>query len=980
MKIRSIHITNFGNLSGYDAKFDDLTSFCEKNGFGKSTIAAFIRAMFYGLDTTKDNEVGFKDREHYNPFKGGRFGGNIVFEYRGKECRIEREFDSKSQTKDEMKVFVDGIEAKKKEEKAQFDGEKLFGLDKESFLRTVFIAPETDDDKISGTTKGVNAKLTGIIENEDEENLSDAIKILDTFSKDLSGRGKKIDTIKKEIRNNEEDLSNIAIKEKSLRTLYEEKGRLNEEIKKLDSDIKEAMKSNAKASNIRFYKDHLAQAAEAKKEIDKYAEKYTKGFPEDRELGDFSNDISIVNSNKKIIETMTLDSKKIERRKELEKFFPKKIPEKDETKKLEDIAAEIGKTKEKLSNSALNEEKTARFGILSDIFTKKHPSADETRDLFNMFRDREKIGNSLEAQRSSFASEKLDELSERFDGKLSDEKVDGFEKAYDDYKAAAAERETASKVAYDRSGIEAENEKRSGKTVAITASVILALILVAGIVLLVLNYKTPGLIMIALAVVLAFALAIGILFKRMNDSEKGPADKAGLERQRKISAAEDKMSIAKNRFYGIVSAFGCVENNIDADYTKLMIDIRDYNDLQEKQSEKSIDIKRAEGQLSEVESSIDDFYDEYVPNGYGKDIEGFTAFLNEEKEYSDLEKDFANSKENAQKLTDQLTEQKEIFNSMLYDLGIETDGSEDAAELAGNIDDLADELRSIKEEERSVREKSETAKRDIREASERIDSLLDRYDIKPEADEQIDSFYDRIKDDKIRCGELVRTYEKRIAEAKDFSEKNGLTEKDSQTDEKDIPEYDIDSLNKKRDDKGKARLGIDSQISELEDATSQKGDLISEREEMREKLAEFEKKNVYAVKAREFLEKADNRMREKYIKPVMERFKGYMNKIDKNDMKNVSVDKDFKVRYDIDGTMKEDKYLSSGQKSIESLCLRFAIIDVLYKDEEKPFLILDDPFVYVDSDHMKENIAVLKDLSKEYQIIYLCCHESRDIK
>ena len=50
MKILSCYIANFGCIKNKEYKFNEhLNSFCEDNGQGKSTLAAFIRAMFYGF-------------------------------------------------------------------------------------------------------------------------------------------------------------------------------------------------------------------------------------------------------------------------------------------------------------------------------------------------------------------------------------------------------------------------------------------------------------------------------------------------------------------------------------------------------------------------------------------------------------------------------------------------------------------------------------------------------------------------------------------------------------------------------------------------------------------------------------------------------------------------------------------------------------------------------------------------------------------
>ena len=48
MRLISCHIENFGKLSDFSCEFSGgLNIICEDNGWGKSTFAAFIRAMFY---------------------------------------------------------------------------------------------------------------------------------------------------------------------------------------------------------------------------------------------------------------------------------------------------------------------------------------------------------------------------------------------------------------------------------------------------------------------------------------------------------------------------------------------------------------------------------------------------------------------------------------------------------------------------------------------------------------------------------------------------------------------------------------------------------------------------------------------------------------------------------------------------------------------------------------------------------------------
>jgi uncharacterized protein YhaN len=58
------------------------------------------------------------------------------------------------------------------------------------------------------------------------------------------------------------------------------------------------------------------------------------------------------------------------------------------------------------------------------------------------------------------------------------------------------------------------------------------------------------------------------------------------------------------------------------------------------------------------------------------------------------------------------------------------------------------------------------------------------------------------------------------------------------------------------------------------------------------------------------------------------------------------------------------------------ICTRFALVKAMFKGEQ-PFLILDDPFVNLDKNKIKNALAFLNELSKEHQLLYFTCHESR---
>ena len=81
MKLKELYIENFGGLHQYALNFDaGITTVVEPNGFGKTTLAEFIRAMFYGFPR-KSKTLEKSLRQKYTPWNGGQFGGNLTFEY-----------------------------------------------------------------------------------------------------------------------------------------------------------------------------------------------------------------------------------------------------------------------------------------------------------------------------------------------------------------------------------------------------------------------------------------------------------------------------------------------------------------------------------------------------------------------------------------------------------------------------------------------------------------------------------------------------------------------------------------------------------------------------------------------------------------------------------------------------------------------------------------------------------------------------------
>lgn len=165
MYLYNCHIENFGKL--HDATLDfteNPTVICRENEWGKSTLAAFIRVMFYGFENeNKRGNALERERVYYKPWQGGAYGGELEFGIGGKRYRMNRTFGAK-ETEDTFTLY-DGATGIPSNDFSAKIGEELFRINSEAFRRTVFAA---QNDCVTATTDSINAKLGNLAETMDD--------------------------------------------------------------------------------------------------------------------------------------------------------------------------------------------------------------------------------------------------------------------------------------------------------------------------------------------------------------------------------------------------------------------------------------------------------------------------------------------------------------------------------------------------------------------------------------------------------------------------------------------------------------------------------------------------------------------------------------------------------------------------------------------------------------------------------------------
>ena len=203
MRISKIHIENFGKLHNFDLNFDDnLVQIYNKNGWGKTTLSIFIKAMFYGMPAKSRGDEFKYERTKYQPWQGGNYGGYIEFENNGTLYRVTR-FFAKTPEDDFYELL--NLKTNKRENLEKIPlGEQLFNLGVESFVMTAFF-PQLDFK--SSSNAAISASLTGVNKYQDDlDKIQGALKRL----KDRKNLIKRQMVKSDEIENNKSQMNNVS--------------------------------------------------------------------------------------------------------------------------------------------------------------------------------------------------------------------------------------------------------------------------------------------------------------------------------------------------------------------------------------------------------------------------------------------------------------------------------------------------------------------------------------------------------------------------------------------------------------------------------------------------------------------------------------------------------------------------------------------------------------------------------------------------
>lgn len=306
MIINKIYVSSFGKLQNFSYEFKEgMNIVLAQNGFGKTTLASFIKVMLYGFGNKSVRDDVKNERKKYAPWAGGVYGGYMEFSIEGKHYKLEKTFGKTE--KDDVVTLYDLSTNKKLDFNGEI-GEKYFEIDADAFCKSIYF-PETD--LSSFDNESLKSKLSNCIERADDcVDYEKALKVLENEQKLLAtkkGGGGKIGELNSSLKNvnDEIDLCQKSCElvknyESKLQLLIRDVERLETEKRKLDAFVQSNQRQLEFIEKQKHLKSLEKDIASFNQKLNEYKAFFAKHLPTMEEVDrmlNLSKEIALIEEN-----------------------------------------------------------------------------------------------------------------------------------------------------------------------------------------------------------------------------------------------------------------------------------------------------------------------------------------------------------------------------------------------------------------------------------------------------------------------------------------------------------------------------------------------------------------------------------------------------------------------------------------------------------------------------------------------------------
>lgn len=958
MKLISCHIENFGKISNYDHDFQEgCNVICERNGWGKSTLMAFLRVMLYGFANESKRSGLENERKRYKPWQKGIYGGNLTFEADGKTYRCYRVFGDKEK-EDQFRLLDAGTNLESNDFSEKL-GEELFQIDQDSFLKSACIIQTKSDIQFVGTTGSMNAKLGNLMEETGDISQFEAVdkKLSDLLNRMSPKR--TTGSLYKQKKEIEEYSFEITKKGKLEQAAADKRKERQEEAgrKKLLEEERDQVNAKQKQLVIqekrKHYRELLRERDQKQEEFEIQRKCLPEVLPDEEGLELMIKMADEMEENHSAMEIYAFSAEEEQALKAYEERFANQqnvhqqldhsvcgqegtdgvmpeccLPEEEE---MNQTRAEIQRWREnnkKLKELQLSEEDCRKLAVYRGRFPAVPPEEDE---LERLIRSWEKRNQKKEALSTKEASLNMARMT-----------------AKQAAEAAAREAEVAKAEAMAKAAAAASAKKSAvvGMRIFLTGALVMVF---AGIFLLMTDHMTAGIAVLFLSLIMA---GMAVLF--------------GMRSTKIDTLAAHKKSSQHEYDHGGTAGEAYLADAVIPD-----ADAMSKEDMVADGLER--EIREDERFIYETETKIRRYFESYHMeweeyrisdelHQLKNDVREYRNLMAQEERYSRQEKEYHN---------DELQRRIEAFLGR-YNLP-ENIASGEYGELLQKLAGDVEKYRQLKEKKVCYMQRAGI----YGQQKEKIHNYLKELPLDPAEDlhAQLLELQKRLgicigKQQALSSAQrtLTEYEEKEDVEALQIEPEGEILESAEQLYER---------QNEISEQMEKVQNNIYACNKQLEE-NEEKIERINEQEIILEELKEAYdaalKKYQHLESTQKYLKIAKERFTEKYMAPLMNGFRKYYEILTGEKAAKFRLDANAQLTVDEQGFPRLPELLSAGYRDIAGLCMRMALIDAMYQDKA-PFILLDDPFVNYDEQNLRGGMDFLKKASEKYQIIYFTCRE-----
>ena len=200
-----------------------------------------------------------------------------------------------------------------------------------------------------------------------------------------------------------------------------------------------------------------------------------------------------------------------------------------------------------------------------------------------------------------------------------------------------------------------------------------------------------------------------------------------------------------------------------------------------------------------------------------------------------------------------------------------------------------------------------------------------------------------------------------------------------------VPEHDMDTVKRQIDFYRSAINAVKTQENDLErqraslEAKTQPPSILyGKRDAVKKKLESYRIKYDALGLALDMIGESGDYMKSTISPKIAQIASEYLANATNDKYGEMTLTTDLNVSVMTDTGEKSVEYLSSGAKDTAYMCLRCALVDLLY-EHNKPFILLDDAFAHLDDERLVMILKELVRVSENEQIIILTCHNRESL-